>query len=182
LLSFDFRMEFKPGASNVVDVLSRHDMEDAGTTLALSAPMFQLLDDIRSSLAHDPALCGLCEDVQAGRCGSTWQFTDGLITMADRVYLPPSSPSVQAVLTMAHSAGHEGVEKTLHRLRHDFFLPGAHGIVRDLVRTCTVCQRNKVEQLHPGGLLPRQIASDAGRSIGGMGGHSHGFRGGIPKD
>jgi hypothetical protein len=60
---------------------------------------------------------------------------------------------VQAVLVVAHGAGYEGVEKTLHRLRRDFFRPGTHGIVRDLVRACVVCQQNKVEQLHPGELL-----------------------------
>jgi hypothetical protein len=34
--------------------------------------MFQLFDNICSELTHNPALCGLCDDVQAGRRGDTW--------------------------------------------------------------------------------------------------------------
>jgi hypothetical protein len=57
------------------------------------------------------------------------------------------------LLTSAHGHGHEGTEKTLHRLRTDFFVPGARGAVRDFVRSCITCQRNKIEHLHPVGLL-----------------------------
>jgi hypothetical protein len=138
LLGFDFRVEFKPGWSNVVaDALSRRDTEDTSIALALSAPMFQLFDDIRSKLAHDPMLCGLCDDVRAGQRGTAWQFTDDLITVVGRVYMPPPSLSVQAALAVVLGAGHEGVEKTLHRLHRDFFVP-----VCDHVRTCAVCQQN----------------------------------------
>jgi hypothetical protein len=49
--------------------------------------------------------------------------------------------------------GHKGVEKTLHQLRSDFFVQGAHAAVHDHVRACPTCQKNKSEQLHPAGLL-----------------------------
>jgi hypothetical protein len=54
---------------------------------------------------------------------------------------------------MAHIMGHEGGEKTLHRLRATFYSPQAHRRVREFVRSCVVCQQNKTEHLHPGGLL-----------------------------
>jgi hypothetical protein len=40
---------------------------------------------------------------------------------------------------------HEGIEKTLHRLRADFHIPGERDVVHDFVRTYEVCQRNKGE-------------------------------------
>jgi hypothetical protein len=47
LLGFDFWVEFKSGAANVVaDALSRRDME-AASAMAISYPSFQLFDDLR---------------------------------------------------------------------------------------------------------------------------------------
>jgi hypothetical protein len=67
LLGFDFRVEFKPGASNIVaDTLSRRDMEDLGEMLALTAPTFQLYEDLRMEFARDPALRHLCDEVRTG--------------------------------------------------------------------------------------------------------------------
>lgn len=67
--------------------------------------------------------------------------------------MPAASPSLPAILAAAHDAGHEGVQKTLHRLRADFHIPGARTVVQDYVRVCVTCQRNKSEHLHPAGLL-----------------------------
>jgi hypothetical protein len=78
---------------------------------------------------------------------------DDLVTRGDRIYVPASSPLVEELLTTAHSAGHEGTQKALHRLRVDFFVPGAQTIVRNFVYGCVTCQKNKTEHLHPVGLL-----------------------------
>jgi hypothetical protein len=81
------------------------------------------------------------------------------------VYLPPSSSSLPTILEAAHATGHEGVQKTLNRVRRDFHIPHAHKMVEDFVRSCMTCQRNKSEHLQLGGLLqslevPSQIWAD----------------------
>jgi hypothetical protein len=49
---------------------------------------------------------------------------------------------------------HHGARRwTLHRLRADFFVPGAWTIIWNFVRGCVTCQKNKTEHLHPAGLL-----------------------------
>jgi hypothetical protein len=54
LLDFDFRIEYKSGASNfVVDALSHHDTEESATLLMLSKPMFQLFTDLRREYEDD---------------------------------------------------------------------------------------------------------------------------------
>jgi hypothetical protein len=61
--------------------------------------------------------------------------------------------------------GHEGNEKTLHRLRAVFYSSHACCHVREFVQRCEVCQHNKTKHLHPTGLLqplpiPHQVWSD----------------------
>jgi hypothetical protein len=137
----------------VADALSHHDHDGEAVVMALTTTSFQLFDDIRQEFTTDPELGKLKDKVAAGLRGDTWGITDELVTVKGRVYLAPSSPSLSVALQHAHDTGHEGVEKTLHRLRADFHVPGAHGVVQDFVKSCVVCQRNKTEQLQPTGLL-----------------------------
>ena len=57
------------------------------------------------------------------------------------------------VLRLAHTGAHEGIQKTLQRLRTEFYVEHDRRIVRDFVMSCATCQRNKTEALHPVGLL-----------------------------
>ncbi|WVZ63768.1 LOW QUALITY PROTEIN: hypothetical protein U9M48_013374 [Paspalum notatum var. saurae] len=66
LLGFDFTVEYKPGASNVVaDVLSRRD-EHKGALFALSGPHFALFDDLRGEIRTLPAPSALRDAILAG--------------------------------------------------------------------------------------------------------------------
>jgi hypothetical protein len=98
----------------------------------------------------DDALATPKAEVEAGSRGDKWAIVDDLVTVGGRVYVSPGSPSLPAILSAAHDISHEGFEKTLDRLRADFFVPGACMVVRDFVQACTTCQRNKGEKLHPG--------------------------------
>ncbi len=165
LMGFDFTVEFRPGRTNVVaDALSRRDEETTSTLMALTGPGFSVFDDLRHEIDSDASVGALRDKVLAGKLGATWEFTDGLLIKQGRVFVPATSPSLPALLEAAHT-GHEGVERTLHRLRADFAVPNAKQAVQDFVRACAVCQRNKVEHLHPAGLLqplpvPTQVWED----------------------
>lgn len=137
----------------VADALSRRDAESVPELAAICCPSFTWFEDLRAELAADPAVVALKEEVQAGTRTEPWAIVDDLLTFEGRVYVPPTSPSLSLLLSSAHGAGHEGTQKTLHRLRADFHVPGARAKVADFVRACTTCQRNKSEQLHPAGLL-----------------------------
>jgi hypothetical protein len=65
-----------------------------------------------------------------------WQLHDILITIAGKVYVPLTSPPLPTVLGITRGAAHEGVAKTLHRLRLDFHVPGAQQAVQDFVHAC----------------------------------------------
>jgi hypothetical protein len=153
LLGFDFSVDYKPGATNTVaDALSRRDTED-GELLALSAPHFDFIGKLRRAQQADPALVALHSDITSGARQEPWALVDGLVQFAGRLYIPPASPLLTEILEVVHGDGHEGVQRTLHRLRRDFHFPNMKQVVQDMVRQCTVCQRYKSQHLHPAGLL-----------------------------
>jgi hypothetical protein len=77
----------------------------------------------------------------------------GFLLHGKRVYVPDLQDLRHQVVTLAHTVGHEGVQKTLVRLRGGFYIPGDRTLVQDFVRTCGVCQRNKTPTTQPAGLL-----------------------------
>jgi hypothetical protein len=80
LLGYDFEVEFCPGRLNVVaDALSRRH-EDQGTLMAISAPRFDIFDDLRREQSIDPALVALREQQTGNQLGDHWSITNGLLT------------------------------------------------------------------------------------------------------
>ena len=76
-----------------------------------------------------------------------------MVAYERRLYIPPASPLLQEILEAVHGDGHEGVHRTLHRLRRDFHFPNMRRLVQEFVRACSTCQRYKSKHLHPAGLL-----------------------------
>jgi len=166
LFGYDFSVEFQPGKSNVVaDALSRRD-EDAGAVHALSVPSFTLYDDFRKEAESLPEIITAKELIANGKSTAAWSIVDGLVLHNGRVFVPSSSSLWPQLLDTAHGVGHEGAQKTLHRLRASFFNPHAARLVRDYIKGCAVCQRNKTEHLHPAGLLqPLEVPSSVWADI-----------------
>jgi len=79
-------------------------------------------------------------------------MVDQLLLKDGKVFVPASYDVVPSLLEFAHGLGHEGIQKTLHRLRSDFHIPGDRRLVLEFVRNYETCQRNKTEHLRPGGL------------------------------
>jgi len=166
LFGYDFSVEFQPGRSNVVaDALSRRD-EDAGAVHALSVPSFTLYDDFRKEAESLPEIITAKELIANGKSTAAWSIVDGLVLHNGHVFVPSSSSLWPQLLDTAHGVGHEGAQKTLHRLRASFFNPHAARLVRDYIKGCAVCQRNKTEHLHPAGLLqPLEVPSSVWADI-----------------
>jgi hypothetical protein len=138
LLDFNFSVEYTPVATNVVaNALSHCHEKETGELVAISAPTFEIINDLHREIDSDLELRKLKQDVVAGDHGGDWALVDGPIIVSERVFVPRTSASLSAQLTNAHDTGHEGIQKTLHRLRDDFQVPGA--------RLCSGLHRVPVE-------------------------------------
>jgi len=160
LFGFDFAVEYRPGRLNIAaDALSRRDEEsspsadDTVVVAALSGPSFAFLDDVRRATAAAPDAVLLLERLRAGELTIAWREDAGLLLHGSCIFVPDVGDLRQQALRLAHGAGHEGVQKTLHRLRSDFYIPGDRSLMQDWVRTWDTCQRNKTQTLRPAGLL-----------------------------
>ncbi|KAG6508994.1 hypothetical protein ZIOFF_034377 [Zingiber officinale] len=123
LMGFDFWVEFKASQLNhVADALS-HCHEEEPIIMALSIPCAEIFDKIRSEVNSNSELFGLLCRVQSGEEGPKWETRDSLIFYKGRIFLPGESPLLPIVIAIFHEAGHEGIQKTLHRLRADFYWP-----------------------------------------------------------
>ncbi|KAK1680969.1 hypothetical protein QYE76_041817 [Lolium multiflorum] len=173
LFGFDFTVEYRPGRLNTVaDALSRRDIDDAvdaptvGAALCIhSGPSFAFIDEVRRATAEAADAQQLRQRLADGELAAPWRLDEGLLLHGRRIFVPDHGDLRHQALSLAHSAGHEGVQKTLHRLRADFYIPGDGVLVRDWVRACVTCQRNKTETLRPAGLLqpldvPSQVWAD----------------------
>jgi hypothetical protein len=121
LLGYDFAIEYKPGALNTVaGALSHRDTEEdttSGAVLAVSAPRFDFIARLHDVQATDPALVPIREELADGSRSAPWALIVDLLTYEERLYVPPASPLQQELLAVIHEDGHEGVQRTLHRLR-----------------------------------------------------------------
>jgi hypothetical protein len=161
LFGFDFTVEYQPGRLNTVaDALSRRDAEhtpEVATKLSAmcvrSSPTFAFLDNVRQATTRAPDAQEMLRRLGAGELQAPWRFDGGLLLHGIRVFLLNHDDLRHQALQMAHSTGHEGVQKTLHRLRSDFYIPADRALVQSWVRTCTTCQRNKTETCQSAGLL-----------------------------
>ena len=144
----------------MVDTLSRCDIkhapEDAiglATMCVRSGLSFAFIDDVRHATAQAPDAQDMLRHLGAGELQAPWRFDDGLLLHGSRIFLPDQGDLRHQALLPAHSSGHEGVQKTLHRLRTDFYILGDRVLVQDWVHTCNNYQRNKTETRQPAGLL-----------------------------
>jgi hypothetical protein len=165
LFGFDFTVEYRAGQLNTVaDSLSRRDTTESSVH-TISTPTFQLYQELRAEYANNDEWKLLQAQITEGSREAPWHIREGLILHGRRVFIPSSSKLIPSILEAAHSTGHGGVQKTLHRLRADFFIHKDKTLVQDWVKSCATCQRNKTESLHPAGLLqplevPIQIWTD----------------------
>jgi len=157
------------GASAANAIISLAALLDAASpagppTQAVTA---DLLVAIRGAAATDPAYQAVLRSDRDA--DSSYQARDGLLYHGDRAVIPNDRQLRVQLLSEAHdsaSAGHTGVAATTDRLGTRVYWPGMTSDIHDYVVSCDSCQRNKVEQRRPAGLLrPPPVPDEPGYAI-----------------
>ena len=166
LAEFDFTLEYKPGKANVVaDALSRR----ASLAAIVSSSSSSIVEDIKQGLQHDPVAKQLFALAQQGKTKKFWEEDGLLYTTGRRVYVPKWASLRRTLMKEGHDsawAGHPGQKRTLALLEASYYWPRMRDDVEAYVRTCLVCQQDKVETKVPGGLLePLPIAEKPWDSV-----------------
>jgi hypothetical protein len=164
LLGYDFLIEYKKGVDNkVADALSRKfeetregDFEDQ-TLFSITFPSPTWVEEIKATYESDPVLQGKISELLADAGNvSQYSFRSGLLLYKGRIVVGNVDSIRSKILHFIHdspTAGHSGYQKTLHRAKHDFYWPGMRMDVKQYIRGCDMCQRQKNDNLLPSGFL-----------------------------
>ncbi|RVW63223.1 Transposon Tf2-2 polyprotein [Vitis vinifera] len=126
LAEFDYTLEYKPGSANhVADALSRK-VKLASMT---SQPQGDIMDLLWEGLQHDPMAKSLIALAHERKTKRFWECHD------------------------TKWGGHPRQRRTRALFESAYYWPQIRDEVEAYVRTCLVCQQEKVEQRQPRGLL-----------------------------
>lgn len=152
LAEFDYSMEYKPGKANVVaDALSRK-----AELAAMSTVKGELLTRIKEGLQQDPLAIELVKAAREGKTKQFWVEDELLYTKGKRLYIPKWDNLRRELIKECHDtrwAGHPGQKRTMALVEILYYWPKMKESVDLYVKTCLVCQQDKVENRQPAGLL-----------------------------
>ncbi|KAH9753791.1 Endonuclease [Citrus sinensis] len=167
LAEFNYRLEYKLGKANVVADAPSRKAELA--TLSMSQPKSDIVSRIKEGLQQDPLAKDLLEKVLEGKTRRFWQEECILLTKGDRLFVPRWGNLRKEVIKECHDskwAGHPGIERTTALVQASYFWPHMRDDIEAYVRTCLVCQQDKVDHQLPAGLLePLPLATRPWESV-----------------
>jgi hypothetical protein len=157
LLGYQFEVKYKPGVDNkAADALSRCHGESELQTI-MSYPVWLGGKLLLEEVTKDPYIQKLVAEVQDNnqkRPG--FEVKQGVLFYQGRLVISPHSPSIPLLLEEFHNSptgGHSGFLRTYRKIADNIYWIGMQKRIRDYVRACDVCQRQKYAATTPGGLL-----------------------------
>lgn len=94
---------------------------------------------MKSLLLSSEYLLQLRSQAESGSLGTSWTVCEDINFYKGRIYLLQTT-LIFSILSGCHNSIHEGIHKTLHRLRAYFFWQGMISSVQEFIASCPVCQ------------------------------------------
>lgn len=171
LMGLDYTIEYKKGKKNIVaDALSRvPSRAHKSDLMELPAVKQGWLSDIYDIYVDDDQVKLILEGIATkNEAYDKFKYSCGLLKLDGRIYIGISSYLKQSILWEFHDSsmgGHSGQEATYKRLPQFFYWPRMQQDVTAYVSSCDTCQRIKIDNTFPGGLLqpfpiPNQVWED----------------------
>jgi len=145
LTEFDYVLEYKLGESNfVADTLSRK-LQLANV---MSRPYCLWINRIKEGLKHDQTAQALLRYAQKGKTRRFWLKDDLFNTKGRRLYVPLHGKLQKEILHECHNfkwADHPRINCTMALVEDQYYWSHIRDNVEAYVRTCLVCQQDKIE-------------------------------------
>lgn len=156
LLGFDYEIVYKKGIENkVADALSRVTNIDC-SLYAMYTVASDLLLQLQTSWETDAGLQQLMQKIQDGTAKPYFTLTDQQLRRKGKLLVGNDVQLRRKLMEMIHSGsvgGHSGAAVTTQKLGAIFYWKGMRKNVREFVRECDICARNKAENVAYPGLL-----------------------------
>ena len=187
LQSFDIRYEYVPGRANVVaDTLSRPNCDDTTKdecgvcSVTVDFPKINSTE-LRDAQLADPEVAKIVKEFEnpdpiaytrwAERGylmtqGVLYRFNPELDCEDPQLVVPASKrESILREFHDAPTAGHQGVERTIQRMSRQYYFPGMRKFIIEYLKNCVECQRYKISNQKPAGLLQTPILNQRGEVL-----------------
>ncbi|CAK1597815.1 unnamed protein product [Parnassius mnemosyne] len=189
LQPYDIRFEYTPGKANVIaDTLSRpvHDDSNACSTCSVTIDVPRVsLTELRASQLADPEIKKIIildylriENTDI-LISSRWLERGYLMSQGFLYRLSPESDAEEpqlvipatmrtSILQEVHdvpTAGHQGLERTLQRLKQRYYFTSMRKFVTKYLKNCEECQRYKISNQKPAGLLQTPVQNQRGEVL-----------------
>lgn len=156
LLGFDYEIQYKKGVDNVAaDSLSRIH-SSAISLYAYSTVAPDLFNEIQESWVYDSDLQELIAKISAGTAAECYSFQDKQLRKKGRLLVGRNDTLRRKIISFLHDSavgGHSGVAVTTQKVQSMFAWKGLKRNVREFIRCCDICQKNKSENVASPGLL-----------------------------
>jgi len=160
---FTIRM-FKPGQLDLGTGEETLVMRQIMAVKASQMEESKWLEEILEAGLQDNTWLGIRNSLKMGKDYAGLEhygLEHDMVTYERRLYIPNNNSLKLKVTHECHDAkvaGHFGRDKTWELMKHDYYWPNMEDWVRNYVRTCDACQRNKtIRHKKSGKLVPLPI-------------------------
>lgn len=157
MMGLQFKVVYKKGINNgAADSLSRKPPASS-QLLAVSTVLPTWLSAVQASYQADEMAQKLLQKIAVAPASEeNYTLSQGILRYKGRIWVGNDKSLQRQIISAFRDSpqgGHSGFPVTYHRINQLFKWPRMKQMVRELVRTCHICQQAKPERIHPPGLL-----------------------------